>query len=270
MLVVSSVIGVGIFLTPGTIADILPAPGLILTAWIAGGMLSLAGALANAELSAMFPHAGGDYVYLREAYHPIAGFLVGWLSFFVIYAGTVATLAVGFAEGLEHFVPLGPAGRIARGGADRRRDVVDQLRRRAQRRAGQQRHRRHQGRHAGRLGGHRPVGRNGEQRPPLAAWSPTCRRWHRAHSGSHCRRCCSATSAGTRRCTSPARSATRGGPSRASLFAGLGVVHRDLSGGEPRLPLRAAGRRSCAATTASASRRRAPSSAKPAARSARR
>jgi APA family basic amino acid/polyamine antiporter len=112
MLVVSSVIGVGIFLTPGTIADILPAPGLILTAWIAGGLLSLAGALANAELSAMYPHAGGDYVYLREAYHPVAGFLAGWLSFFVIYAGTVATLAAGFAEGLDHFVPLGAFGKV--------------------------------------------------------------------------------------------------------------------------------------------------------------
>jgi APA family basic amino acid/polyamine antiporter len=113
MLVVSSVIGVGIFLTPGAIADALPAPGLILAAWIAGGLLSLAGALANAELGAMYPHAGGDYVYLREAYHPVAGFLAGWLSFFVIYAGTVATLAVGFAEGLGHFVPLGAAGRVA-------------------------------------------------------------------------------------------------------------------------------------------------------------
>jgi APA family basic amino acid/polyamine antiporter len=112
MLVVSSVIGVGIFLTPGTIADVLPSPGLILTAWIVGGLLSLAGALANAELSAMYPHAGGDYVYLREAYHPVAGFLAGWLSFFVIYAGTVATLAAGFAEGLDHFVPLGPAGKV--------------------------------------------------------------------------------------------------------------------------------------------------------------
>ncbi len=66
------------------------------------------GALANAELGAMFPHAGGNYVYLREAYHPLAGFLVGWLSFFVIYAGTIATLAVGFAAGLERFLPLGP------------------------------------------------------------------------------------------------------------------------------------------------------------------
>ncbi len=113
MLVVSSVIGVGIFLTPGSIAEALPAPGWILAVWVAGGVLSLAGALANAELGAMYPHAGGDYVYLREAYHPVAGFLAGWLSFFVIYAGTVATLAVGFAEGLALFVPLTPAARTA-------------------------------------------------------------------------------------------------------------------------------------------------------------
>ena len=113
MLVVSSVIGVGIFLTPGSIAESLPAPGWILAAWLVGGALSLAGALANAELGAMYPHAGGDYVYLREAYHPLAGFLAGWLSFFVIYAGTVATLAVGFAEGLGNFVPLGDGGRTA-------------------------------------------------------------------------------------------------------------------------------------------------------------
>ena len=64
----------------------------------------------------MYPHAGGDYVYLREAYHPVAGFLAGWLSFFVIYAGTVATLAVGFAEGLAHFVPLGAGAARSRGG----------------------------------------------------------------------------------------------------------------------------------------------------------
>jgi len=113
MLVVSSVIGVGIFLTPGTVANVLPHPGLVLAAWLVGGLLSLAGALANAELGAMYPHAGGDYVYLREAYHPLAGFLVGWLSFFVIYAGTVATLAVGFAEGLARFVTLHETGKIA-------------------------------------------------------------------------------------------------------------------------------------------------------------
>ncbi len=113
MLCVSSVIGVGIFLTPGTVANVLPHPGLVLGAWFIGGLLSLAGALANAELGAMYPHAGGDYVYLREAYHPAAGFVIGWLSFFVIYAGTVATLAVGFAEGLDRFISLGAAGKIA-------------------------------------------------------------------------------------------------------------------------------------------------------------
>ncbi len=112
MLVVSSVIGVGIFLTPGAIADLLPSPGLILLAWLVGGVLSLAGALANAELGAMYPHAGGDYVYLREAYHPAAGFLVGWLSFLVIYTGTVATLATGFAAGLQPFVALGPTAEL--------------------------------------------------------------------------------------------------------------------------------------------------------------
>lgn len=111
MLVVSSVIGVGVFLTPGAVADLLPHPGVFLAAWLLGGLLSLAGALANAELGAMYPHAGGDYVYLREAYHPAAGFLVGWLTFFVIYAGTVATLAAGIAEGMALFVDLGDTGK---------------------------------------------------------------------------------------------------------------------------------------------------------------
>src|SRR3972149_2181403 len=102
LLVVSGVIGSGIFLTPGAIAGHLPHPGAILLAWLLGGLLSLAGALANAELGAMFPRAGGDYVYLREAFHPAAGFLVGWLGFFVIYAGTIATLAAGVAAGVRH------------------------------------------------------------------------------------------------------------------------------------------------------------------------
>lgn len=108
MLVVSSVIGVGIFFTPGAVAQALPDRTWFFLAWLVGGLLSLAGALANAELGAMFPRAGGDYVYLREAYHPAAGFLVGWLSFFVICAGTVATLAVGFADGVASFFPMSP------------------------------------------------------------------------------------------------------------------------------------------------------------------
>jgi len=105
-LVVSGVIGSGIFLTPAAIAGQLPHPGAILAVWALGGLLSLAGALANAELGAMYPRAGGDYVYLREAFHPLAGFLVGWLTFFVIYAGTVATLAAGFAAALGTFVVI--------------------------------------------------------------------------------------------------------------------------------------------------------------------
>lgn len=112
LLVVSSVIGSGIFFTPGKIAELLPHPGLIFGAWIVGGLLSLAGALANAELGAMFPRAGGDYVYLREAYHPLAGFMVGWLTFFVIYIGTIATLAVAFADALSAFIGYGSVGKI--------------------------------------------------------------------------------------------------------------------------------------------------------------
>jgi APA family basic amino acid/polyamine antiporter len=115
LLVVASVIGAGIFFTPGQVAELLPAPGWIMAAWAAGALLSLAGALANAELGAMFPHAGGDYVYLREAFHPAAGFMVGWLSFFAIYAGTIAALASAFAGGLGARLGLGDAAVLAVG-----------------------------------------------------------------------------------------------------------------------------------------------------------
>jgi len=108
LLVVASVIGAGIFFTPGRVAELLPHPGWIFAAWAFGGLLSLAGALANAELGAMFPRAGGDYVYLREAFHPLAGFLVGWLTFFAIYAGTIAALSAAFAEGIASRFGLGP------------------------------------------------------------------------------------------------------------------------------------------------------------------
>jgi APA family basic amino acid/polyamine antiporter len=100
MLIVASVVGSGIFFTPARVAELLPSAGWIFAAWTVGALLSLAGAFANSELGAMFPHAGGDYVYLREGLHPAAGFLVGWLSFFAIYAGTIAALAVVFAESM--------------------------------------------------------------------------------------------------------------------------------------------------------------------------
>jgi len=113
MLIVASVVGSGIFLTPGAVADRLPHAGVFLGAWLIGGLLSLAGALANAELGAMYPRAGGDYVYLREAFHPLAGFLVGWLSFFAIFAGTVATLAVAFASSIAPRLGLGEDSHVA-------------------------------------------------------------------------------------------------------------------------------------------------------------
>jgi len=112
MLVVSSVIGVGIFLTAGDVAKEFPSPSSFFFAWLLGGALALAGALANAELGAMFPKAGGNYVYLTAAYHPMAGFMVGWLSFFAIFAGTVATLAIGFTLSLSNLVPLTPVAKM--------------------------------------------------------------------------------------------------------------------------------------------------------------
>lgn len=113
LLVVSSVIGVGIFLTPGRIAAVVPDEGTFYAAWVFGGVLSLSGALANAELGAMFPRAGGSYVFLREAYHPAAGFIAGWLSFFVVFSGSVATLAVGLAEAVASLMPVGDTARLA-------------------------------------------------------------------------------------------------------------------------------------------------------------
>ncbi len=112
-LLVASVVGAGIFFTPGRVAELLPHPGWIFAAWMVGALLSVAGALANAELATMFPRAGGDYVYLREAMHPVAGFLVGWLTFFAIYTGTIAALAAAFAEGLAAPLGLGEGGTLA-------------------------------------------------------------------------------------------------------------------------------------------------------------
>ena len=113
MLIVASVVGSGIFFTPARVATLLPTAGLILLAWAVGALVSLAGAFANAELGAMFPRAGGDYVYLREGLHPAAGFLVGWISFFAIYAGTIAALAVVFAESVAAAWGLGRSGIVA-------------------------------------------------------------------------------------------------------------------------------------------------------------
>lgn len=105
-LVIGSVIGSGIFMTTGFIAEYLPSPGLILIVWLTGGFIALSGALSFAELGAMFPLAGGQYVYIREAYGSWAGFFYGWGFFWFIMCGGIAALAVGFAEYLGYFVPF--------------------------------------------------------------------------------------------------------------------------------------------------------------------
>ncbi len=98
MLVVGGIIGAGIFISPYVVAQRLPSAGLVLAAWAAGGLIALAGAFAFAELATLFPRAGGEYVYLREAYHPAVGFLFGWASLVMIQGGGLAAVAITFAQ----------------------------------------------------------------------------------------------------------------------------------------------------------------------------
>jgi len=105
MMMVGIVIGSGIFLTTGIMAKEIPSASLILLAWIVGGLLILAGALTYAELGAAMPEAGGQYVYLREAYGPLYGFLFGWKMFLVNMTGAIAALGVAFAEYFGYFFP---------------------------------------------------------------------------------------------------------------------------------------------------------------------
>jgi len=105
MMMVGIVIGSGIFLTTGIMAKSLPSVSLLLLAWLAGGLITLAGALIFAELGAAMPAAGGLYVYLRDAYGPLTGFLYGWITFLVYMCGSVAGLAVAFAEYFGYFFP---------------------------------------------------------------------------------------------------------------------------------------------------------------------
>jgi basic amino acid/polyamine antiporter, APA family len=100
LLVIGNIIGVGIFMTPGEVAEGLPTAGWVLAAWIIGGVMTTAGALSYGELGAMFPKAGGEYVFLKEAFGPLIAFLYGLAYSFVTTAGTIALLAIGFAEHL--------------------------------------------------------------------------------------------------------------------------------------------------------------------------
>ncbi|MEW6322811.1 MAG: amino acid permease [Acidobacteriota bacterium] len=105
LLVIGSVIGSGIFLTTGLMVAELPSTTLVLTAWVAGGLLAMAGGLTYAEMGSMYPRSGGLYVYLSEAYGPVVGFLFGWACVLVILTGSVAAVAVGFADYFSYFFP---------------------------------------------------------------------------------------------------------------------------------------------------------------------
>jgi len=103
--VVSNVIGGGIFFLPIIVAQSVGQPGWILFVWLAGGILAFFGAMAYAELGALRPRAGGEYVYLRDAFGPLAGFLTGWTSFVAGFSGAIAASSLALAEYMGRFVP---------------------------------------------------------------------------------------------------------------------------------------------------------------------
>src|SRR6266849_5894542 len=105
MIVVGSMIGSGIFIVAADISRQTGSPGGLILTWIFTGLLTISAALSYGELAALFPHAGGQYVYLREAYSPVWGFLYGWTLFLVIQTGTIAAVAIGFAKYLGVLLP---------------------------------------------------------------------------------------------------------------------------------------------------------------------
>ncbi|MDQ3198152.1 MAG: amino acid permease [Verrucomicrobiota bacterium] len=105
MIVIGSMIGSGIFITSAESTRLVGAPGLLVLAWVMAGVLTITGALCCAELAAMMPRAGGQYVFLRQAYGPSIGFLFGWTLFLVIQTGTIAAVAIAFAKFAGVFLP---------------------------------------------------------------------------------------------------------------------------------------------------------------------
>ncbi|WP_157100706.1 APC family permease [Rhodoplanes sp. Z2-YC6860] len=106
-IVVGSMIGTGVFLKTAGMAQDAGAPLYVLLAWLAAGALSLMGALTYAELGCLFPKAGGEYVFLRNAYGPLTGFLYGWTRFWIAAPGSIAAYAIGGVTFLESLVPIG-------------------------------------------------------------------------------------------------------------------------------------------------------------------
>ncbi|MGC2540397.1 MAG: amino acid permease, partial [Candidatus Sulfotelmatobacter sp.] len=104
-IVMGSMIGSGIFIVSAEISRLVDSPALLIAAWLLTGFLTITGALAYGELAAMMPHAGGQYVYLREALGPLWGFLYGWTLYLVIQTGTIAAVGVAFGKFLGILVP---------------------------------------------------------------------------------------------------------------------------------------------------------------------
>src|SRR5215471_5149252 len=112
-IVISNVIGGGIFFVPVIVAQLVPRPTALIGAWAMGGALAFAGAMTYAELGAMKPHAGGEYVYIRDAYGPLPAFLYGWTWFAIAKPASVATLVTGLVRILGTFPALAFFGRAA-------------------------------------------------------------------------------------------------------------------------------------------------------------
>jgi APA family basic amino acid/polyamine antiporter len=104
-LIVGSVIGSGIFVAPSIMAGYIQTPGLLFGLWVVGGLLTLFGALAYGEMAAALPRAGGQYVFLKEAFSPLWGFLYGWTFLLAINTGFIAAVGVAFAKYLGVFLP---------------------------------------------------------------------------------------------------------------------------------------------------------------------
>jgi APA family basic amino acid/polyamine antiporter len=105
MIVAGSMIGSGIFIVTAEIARSVGGAGWITAMWVLAGIVTLIAALSYGELSGMYPKAGGQYVYLREAYNPFIAFLFGWTQFGVIQTGTIAAVAVAFAKFTAYLIP---------------------------------------------------------------------------------------------------------------------------------------------------------------------
>ena len=112
LIVMGGIIGAGIFKNPAVVARLVPSPAMTLGAWAIGGGLALIGAFIYAELAVLRPRVGGQYAYLRDAYHPIVAFLYGWVLLLVIQTGGMAAVAIIFADYLRELTGIGLSSQV--------------------------------------------------------------------------------------------------------------------------------------------------------------